>query len=115
MPTRAEIMVNIMEQHEQQRGGKTMKRLFKVVDCKGRMVWDQPEDALVGDGTTLMCSKTGFTHDKMVAKDVRDFYNEHYCNGPYTVSRGPDHIGPHGHSIARMRLQPKHVNSYAGL
>lgn len=84
-----------------------MKRLFCVKDFKGKV---RP---VMEDGE---CLKAGFVSTvtdgvyfgcKQDAKDLRDHCNKHYINDPYTVSRGPDHIGGHGHSVARMRLQPK--------
>lgn len=59
-----------------------MKRLFKVVIKEGMVVYFET---------------------KVAAKVFRDEQGE--CH----VSRGPDHMGKHGHKVVRMRLQPKRV------
>lgn len=72
-----------------------MKRLFCVKDSAGRVL---------SGGTA---KQKYFTASKLEAKAYRDT-----CGGiskGFYVSRGPDHIGPHGHKIRRMRLQPKRV------
>ena len=69
-----------------------MKRLFKVVDSKGRML---------GGATD-----TNYFESKQEAKAVRDRINAAGEN--FHVSRGPDHMGKHsGFSVPRMRRQPK--------
>lgn len=99
MASITDVMANIMEKHErQQRGDNTMKRLFCVKNGRGNII-DNPKGGQYFD-------------DKMEAKAFRNSLVEY---PPYTVSRGPDHIGPRGHTVKRMRLQPKHVASYTGL
>jgi len=91
-----------------------MKRLFCVKDCKGS-VRPVMEDGECLHPNTVTCEQDTYFQDKQDAKDLRDHCNKHYINDPYTVSRGPDHIGPHGNKLCRMRLQPKQVASYTGL
>ena len=79
------------------RKGST-KRLFRVKNSKGQFINDD-------NGMPLELSS------KPEAKAIRDLLNEDKTAKkdlkPYTVSRGPDHIGRHGNRVARMRLQPK--------
>lgn len=64
-----------------------MKRLFCVKNSKGKIIeWE-----------------TGAYFDNK--QDAKEFRN--HVPGAH-VSRGPDHIGKHGHKVARMRRQPKH-------
>ena len=79
-----------------------MKRLFKVVDINGKIVLAGPTD-------------DGYWELKAEAKKFRDYLNRESSSNAYTVSRGPDHIGPHGNTMSRNRLQPKKVASYSGL
>jgi hypothetical protein len=74
-----------------------MKRLFCVKDSKGKIIPKQLEGAGIAE----------FTSCKKEAKAFRDKLGG--TNGGYYVSRGPDHMGKHGHRVARMRLQPKRV------
>ena len=70
-----------------------MKRLFIVRDNRGRPV---------KDGKLPMHFSI-----KTHAKNVRDELNKTGEHAPYTVSRGPDHIGPHGCNYPKFRRQPK--------
>lgn len=48
-----------------------------------------------------------YSNNKTEAKKVRDVHNNNGKARVFCISRGPDHMGKHGNSIARMRLQPK--------
>lgn len=76
-----------------------MKRLFcvKNVATRHKLYPMSEKDA---DGNAQF-----YTDDKMFAKDLRDALGG--VGQGYHISRGPDHIGKHGHGIARMRLKPK--------
>lgn len=70
-----------------------MKRLFCVKNGNSSVV-DNPETG------------NPWFDNKQKAKKFRDTLSE---KPPYTISRGPDHMGKHGHKVVRMRLQPKRV------
>ena len=53
--------------------------------------------------------------DKKQAKTLRDTLNKQHDKPRYCVSKGPDHMGKHGNTMSRNRLQPKKVASYTGL
>ena len=54
-----------------------MKRLFAVKNSKGKIISD-------------------YFSNKMEAKKERDRLNEEFSESFY-ITRGPDHIGPHGY------------------
>jgi len=67
-----------------------MKRLFYVKDTK--------------TGKRSECSPD--FNNKEEAKVFRDNLNSG-DSARYVISRGVDHIGNHGHTVPRMRRQPK--------
>jgi hypothetical protein len=76
-----------------------MKRLFCVKSNKDNSIIPYPLD--MGNN---MVVQTKYFGNKRLAKEWR---LELGGVSVAHVSRGPDHIGKHGHRIARMRLQPK--------
>ena len=77
-----------------------MKRLFCVKASNNKIIWPkyyEMANELEHDGI--------YFGNKMDAKKLRDYDNNKYGPGSY-VSRGPDHMGKHGHSLAKMRRQP---------
>lgn len=78
-----------------------MKRLFCVKASNGKVILPRVYDMAEGlehDGT--------YFGNKQDAKKLRDYDNTTYGKGSY-IARGVDHIGKHGHTIPRMRRQPK--------
>ena len=78
-----------------------MKRLFCVKASNNRVILPRLYDManeLEHDGT--------YFGNKQDAKRLRDYDNKTYGPGSY-ISRGPDHIGPHGTpGPSQMRRQP---------
>lgn len=68
-----------------------MKRLFIVISNKTNKALLTPNSK----DPQHFCNK-------MVAKASRDM-----LEGSWRVAKGPDHMGNHGHSLPRMRRQPK--------
>jgi len=72
-----------------------MKRLFGIRNNEGKLVTHKQ---VTEGGGPLPC----YFNNKVKAKHCRNTLGE-----GYHITRGPDHMGRHGHRIARMRLQPK--------
>ena len=73
-----------------------MVKLFRLHDPMGN-----PHLTTLDNGETIISE----FDNKMVAKAVRNAENE-TAKHKWHITRGPDHMGRHGHRIARMRLQP---------
>jgi len=76
-----------------------MERLFCVKDSKSKKV-----DLITLTGAPYKHGK--YVDCKKHAKWCRDEFGG--VEKGFRVSRGPDHIGKHGHTIPRMRRQPQH-------
>jgi hypothetical protein len=72
-----------------------MKRLFCVKNSKGKKI-PLSTFGYVYEGV--------YTDSKEHAKAVRDEVGG--VEKGFHISRGPDHIGKHGHTVPRMRRQP---------
>lgn len=69
-----------------------MKRLFVIKNSQGKLLKEE-HGVLYFD-------------NKMKAKETRDLYNKVGVN-QYFISKGPDHIGNHGHKI-KLQSYKKH-------
>ena len=70
-----------------------MNRLFALKDHKGQLAIDPTYDL----SNDVDVSKVIYFDNKMEAKKLRDHLNESHGKLKWTVTRGPDHMGKHGH------------------
>lgn len=81
-----------------------MKRLFFIRKPNGKMY--NPDSQFIDFYHDGSMSVEGYFHNKMDAKIVRNALGG--VEAGYHVSRGPDHIGPHGEQpYPKMRRQSR--------